>query len=139
VKSVASFAKPRLPSSPSKLKGSPPVGACRNGPIAVNFNRHRTLEQGHRDDKPISLLRIQKYSLDTGEGSLFDANPLPNLKEGPGSRLESGNYDGLQRGNFTFFDRNRRLPRTDYLADALRNQNGQPILRVKAAKQIAWE
>ena len=129
MKSVASFAKPRLPSSPSKLKGSPQGGACGNGPIAVDFNRHRTLKQGHGNDKALTLLRIQEYSLDTGEGSLFDANPLPNLKEGPGSRLESGNYDGLQRGNFTFVDGNRRLTCADHLPDAWRNENGQPILR----------
>jgi len=109
-----------------------------NNPLAFDFNGDRTLEQAHRDNNAMLLLRLHQNAFDPGQRTSFYSNAVTGLEIGPRLRRLSGTEDGLDRLEFVL--RYSRGPAGDsnhvYHSRGRHDREARP-LRVEPAKNIA--
>jgi len=107
--------------------------------MLVNLNSHRTLQQAHRNNKAVGLLKTEQNSFDPLQGTAFNTDPLANLEERPGLGLKAGIYDRLKGRNFTLDDWERCLSHPYDQKHPRGDQDGQTLLQIKPAKDVTWE
>jgi len=97
------------------------------------------LEKGHGQHEATLPFEVQQDSLQPAKGSVFDPYPLTDFEERPRSAGEPGSNRGLNRSNFGVVNGDRASTYSDDGNDPGRRKNGEPVLQVEPAKDIAGE
>src|ERR1039458_7847763 len=108
-------------------------------PLAVDFNGDGTLQEADGDDEAVNLVGIGDDSFQPCQRTALYVYLRSDAEEGPRLGGEPGPEDGANGLDFLDVHGDGKLAGTDDTDDAGRGEDGQVIVHVKLAEQVAGE
>jgi hypothetical protein len=103
----------------------------------IDFHRNRPFQSGQADHNPMSLRAVHEKALPATERTAAQSHALSYLEKGPRLDVQIG-FDGILNSvDLGIIYRNRDLADFDNMNNARNRQNGEPVLRFKAAENVS--
>src|ERR1035441_9868733 len=108
-------------------------------PLAVDLDGDGTLQEADGDDEAVNLVGIGDDPFQPCQRAALYVYPRSDAEEGPRLGGEPGAKDGANGLDFLDVHGDGKLAGTDDTDDGGRGEDGQAIVHVKLAEQIAGE